>query len=308
MKDTKKIIRRLLNISQLIIDEIDVLSNLSYLDKEKTSQFSQHVKDISDYLNQEKIIINNLNLNELKSIYKDLEQYDDDSDVYARTSILIDDKISDFLDAIDMMDSLGGKEEDNDDNDYQDMVDEEMDINDDDLVNKYHESEEENEKYAIKVINSVATIAIKNMLKRIEYTIADNKVDIKYKKTLIRNFRKFKYFFFTLDNDLEVTGAKYNFNVNLMPMPYKFNFDTSLIYYNECVTILDKLYSFKDINYKPDDLLEALFNMMMFEIYLNGINPEYISKLNELSLELDNKYGTNYYGKMAKQKILNKRS
>lgn len=50
-KDIDKIIKRLIKISQSIIDEFAVLSDLSYRDRENTSQFNDHIEDIKNYLN-----------------------------------------------------------------------------------------------------------------------------------------------------------------------------------------------------------------------------------------------------------------
>lgn len=307
MKDNKKIIRRLLNLSQLVLDEIDVLANLSYRDKENTSQFDDHVKDISDYLNQERIILNNISLDNLEIIFKELKQYDDDSDAYLRCYVLVDDKIEELY---------NDKEEDNDYERYNELEDniendDTQKENEDDatiFLEKYHVDEEENEKYAIKVLDNVATIVIKRMLSRIENTITDNKKDNKYKKVLIKYFKKFKYFYFTLDNELELLGAKYKFNLNNIPMPYSYNIDISKIYHNQCVTILDKLYSSKEIDYNPDNMEEALFNMMLLEEYLKGIDEESINKLIELTDELEVKYGHNFYGNIAKNKVLTRKN
>ena len=307
MKDNKKIIRRLLNLSQLVLDEIDVLANLSYRDRENTSQFDDHVKDISDYLNQERIILNNISLDNLEIIFKELKQYDDDSDAYLRCYVLVDDKIEELY---------NDKEEDNDYERYNELEDniendDTQKENEDDatiFLEKYHVDEEENEKYAIKVLDNVATIVIKRMLSRIENTITDNKKDNKYKKVLIKYFKKFKYFYFTLDNELELLGAKYKFNINNIPMPYSYNIDISKIYHNQCVTILDKLYSSKEIDYNPDNMEEALFNMMLLEEYLKGIDEESINKLIELTGELEVKYGHNFYGNIAKNKVLTRKN
>ena len=307
MKDNKKIIRRLLNLSQLILDEIDVLANLSYRDKENTEQFNDHVNDISNYLNQERIILNNISLDNLLNIFKELKQYDDDSDAYLRCYVLVEDKIEELY---------NDKEEDNDYERYNELEDniendDTQKENEDDatiFLEKYHVDEEENEKYAIKVLDNVATIVIKRMLSRIENTITDNKKDNKYKKLLIRNFKKFKYFYFTLDNELEILGAKYKFNINNIPMPYSYNIDISKIFHNQCVTILDKLYSSKEIDYNPDNMEEALFNMMLLEEYLKGIDEESINKLIELTDELEVKYGHNFYGNIAKNKVLTRKN
>ena len=43
-KDIDKIIKRLIKISQSIIDEFAVLSDLSYHDRENTSQFNDHIE------------------------------------------------------------------------------------------------------------------------------------------------------------------------------------------------------------------------------------------------------------------------
>ena len=54
-KDIDKIIKRLIKISQSIIDEFAVLSDLSYRDRENTSQFNDHIEYIKSYLNSEAV-------------------------------------------------------------------------------------------------------------------------------------------------------------------------------------------------------------------------------------------------------------
>ena len=306
MFDIRKTITRLLRLSQLIIDEVDVLANLSYYDMEESSQFDDHISDIKDYLNQEQVILNNIDATNLVALYEELNNTNDDSDTHIRCIVNVDERLSAIMNYIDSLPD----DCDDDCNDYteNEATEDDEEYECEDFIQKYHVDEGDTEKYALNVIDNVATIVIKKMLKRIESTLASDKQDIKYKKKLIRNFKRFKYFYFSLDNQLEILGSYYRFNVDNIPMPVGFSIDTSQIFHNQCVTILDKLYSFKDIDFDPDIMCEVLFNMMMFEEYLIGIPNESIDKLLELSSDLEEHHGCNYFGNIAKTKLLEKKN
>ena len=317
MQNSKKIIRRLLNLSQLIIDEFEVLADLSYLDKEETSQFDDHIHDVKGYLDSEKVVLNNISLNNLIDLFNELQEYDDHSDAYDRCYIIVDDKLNSLLDKDEDISDEEKKrifEAEDTEANYQEEDDDDIDSEEDDqeedknFLNKYYFDEEENEDNAPYVIRNMATIVIKKMLKRIYDTMADNKKDNKYKKRLIKHFKKYKYVYFGLDNQLENLGVSYRFNVDKIPNPYPFDFDTSRIFHNQCVTLLDKLYADKDIDYSLDSMENMLFDMMLLEEYLNCINDESIAKLTELTDELEIKYGHNYFGNIGKQKVLAKKN
>lgn len=311
MKDNTKTIKRLISLSQLIIDEIDVLASLSYNNLEDSSQFDDHFTDIRGYINQEKVILNNISLKDLTEIFNDLSKYDDDSDAYSRCYVNIDDRLNALLDEEEKKkenDSTAEEISEEDAEVIEIIEDGEEDSNEDVILDKYFVDEEETEAYAIKVIDNISTIVIKKMLQRIMDTLADNKQDNKYKKRLIKYFQKFKYFYFTLDNQLELLGVRYRFDINKIPNPYDLSIDSAKIFHNQCVTILDKLYEAKDISYDPEKMEELLFNMMMLEEYLNGVNHESIDRLIELTDDLEQKYGINYFGNIAKQKILAKKN
>ena len=161
MLDNIKIITKLLTLSQVIMDDIDILANLSYFDMEKSPQFDEYVKEINDYLNQEQVLLSGISLDNLITLYKELTKYDDDSDAYIRCMVNLDDRINALFDQIEDNDSYSINDVEDD---IQDTLDEENDEFD---LEKYHLDEGENEKYAINVIDNMATVVIKKMLKRI---------------------------------------------------------------------------------------------------------------------------------------------
>ena len=308
MPEETKIIVRLLDLSKAILNEIDELAKLSYYGKEDTKDFLKHVSYIKKYLEQERIVLNNISLENLMKLFKDLDKYDDNSDAYERIYTHIDDLIAVLLDEQEEKESDNSYEEsENEESEDEDQEDDE-DNEIIELLANYEEEENESQKYCIFVLNNMSTIVIKKMLSRINNTIADNKQDSKYKKNLIKGFQKFKYFYFTLDNELEMLGASYNFDIDRIPMPYKFNTDVSRILYNECINILDKLYEIKEVSYSTEDMEETLFEIMMLEECLNQMDAEYIDKLLDLSNELEKHYGTNYFGTIGKKKVLSKKN
>ena len=309
MIDIDKTISKLLKISQQILDEIEVLSSLSYHDRENTDQFRDHVTDISEYLSQEKAFIDTIIFPDLLLIFRVLSEKKDESDAYCRCYVNLDDRIANhYANEDDEEEEIESFETDDDEVDDTEEETEASEKDDASFILKYNVDEGENEKYAIQVVDNMATIVIKKMLTRLIDTLADTKRDTKYKKTLIRNFKKFKYFYFTLDNKLEMLGADYMFDIDKIPMPYQVDCDTTQIFHNQCVTILGDFYEAKGIDYTPSKMEEYLFDMMLLEEYLNGIDDESIPQLISLTDELEERYGANFFGSIAKQKVLLKKN
>ena len=298
-KDINKIIKRLIKISQSIIDEFEVLSDLSYHDLEETSQYSDHLEDVKNYLNTEAVIINNLDLKTLKEIFIKLLEYDDNTDAYKRTYLNIDNRIE--------LLSQDEQLEDNSDMEYdEDECHDVTDAEDDDFIMKYYLDEEETEKYELEVIDYISINILKEMYNRIINTYTDNKRNKKYQKRLLKDLKVFKYFVLGIDINLERIGVNYRFNLEHIPNIGRPNVDTSIISYNQCVTDLEKLYGVLADETDVSDINEILFNMMCFEAYLEDIDDEKLKRLISLCYELEEHSSYHFYGNIAKEKILKK--
>ena len=294
MKDIKNIIKRLLSLSELILEEMDALEILSYYNRENTPDFDKHINTVSMLLNQEKVILNNLSIDEVKEIYKILPSYDNDTDEFDRCSINISDKLDNIID------------EEYNDIDIEEEY--ESDTTEDDILEKYMVETDISAKDTVKIINNLATVVIKKMLKRIDMTSTDNKNDYKYKKKLMRYFNKFKYYYFKLDINLENLGVKCRFNVDKIPTPFKIDKDYSSLSNNECVTLLDKLYTFRNNDFDLEDMSFGLFNMMLFDEFSKELSDEDINNLIMLCEDLKNKYGDSLYGDIAYKKLIRKKN
>ena len=303
-KDIDKIIKRLIKISQSIIDEFAVLSDLSYHDRENTSQFNDHIEDIKNYLNSEAVIINNIDLKTLKEIFKRLPDYDDDTDAYERTHLNIDNRIE----VLEQNEEFEDNEEiEYNENEYEESEYNEIDDeDDDDYIRKYYLDNEEYEKYELEVIDCISINILKQMYKRIINTYTDNKRDSKYQKRLLKNLKMFKYIVLGLDLNLEKIGVNYRFNLERIPNMNKPDIDTSTISYNQCITHLEKLYNTEEDENSISDINENLFNMMCLEVFLEDIDEDQIKRLLSLCDELEEHTTYHFYGNIAKEKILKK--
>ena len=299
-KDSDKIIKRLLKISQMILDEFEVMASLSYRDLENTSQFSEHIEDTKEYLNTEAVIINNIDLNTLKEIFQKLSNYDDDSPAYERTYLIID-SIIERLQYEDDTDT----DEDIDDEEYLD-IDESTESNCN-FIQKYYLDTGDLEKYEVMVIDNIAINTLRKMTDRIMNTYADNKSDQKFKKRLLKNLKTFKYIVLGLDLNLEKLGVNYRFNLESIPYIEKPNIDTSTISYNQCIIHLEKLYNATKDENSLSDINENLFNMMCLEGFLEDVEDDKLDRLNDLCDELEKHSAYHFYGNIAKEKILKKR-
>ena len=295
-KDLKKKIKRLLNLSSMIVDKFEILASLSYHDHENSLQYEEHYNELKEYMNTEAVIVNNLSLEDLNQIFKELPKYDDNTDGYIRLHIYIDDKINELL--------LKNDEEDLE-NDISEEEELEV-LEDDEEVEKYYIEEEENEKYSGIVMDNIAIIVLKKMYDRINNTIADNKGDNKYKRRLLKELKSFKYWVLSIDRHLECIGIDYKFDINKIPELGNPKIDTSSICHNDCVDLIERMYNNSKIDYEPTVISEVLFNFMCFEEFLKYIDDESVNKLIELCDELSiNK--DSYYGNIVKEKLVKKR-
>ncbi len=298
MRDIKNIIKRLLYLSEVILDEFDVLANLSYHNHENSKEFNKHVDTIASYLNSEKVILNNLSIEEIKEIYITLPEYDNDSDEFDRCSENISNRFAEYID---------------NDEDYVDdksitIDDEDEEEEEEDITDKYIMEIDETTKDTMKIVNSMATSVIKKMLNRIDGTFADNKGDEKFKKRLMRYFKKFKYYYFKLDIELEHLGINYRFDIDKIPTPTIINRDHEAIYNNECITLLERLYKYKYGDFDLENVSFALFNMMLFDEFSQGLSDESANNLLELCKELENKHGDSITGSLAKKRLVRKKN
>ena len=302
-KDINKIIKRLINISQKIIDEFEVLSILSYHDKENTKEFDDHIENVKSFMNSEAVILNNLDLETLYEIYKILPKYDDGEMAYERTHINILDKI----DALQYENELDTNILDEiDDEDNPNINDSNEDDNQIDLE-KYYLDDIENEKYQSQFMNYINIFVLKTIYDRINNTNANNKNDSKYKKRLLKHLKTFKYLVFAENLEMEKMGINYRFNISKMPYLNAPNIDASIISYNHCISLLEKLYNPLDGDDELDDMMIRLFNMMSFETYLNNVDDDNLDKLLSVCNELKSISKNNYFGETAKNKILKRR-
>ena len=298
MNDVQNIYNRLLAISDSVINEFKILSNLSYMERENTTQFRAHVSSLSQLLDKEKVILFNLKKADFQSLCEYLIAHEDVSLAYARTLNLI----ADFLVAMD--DEVDNEKETSDD--FSEEIinsDDEADVSD--IINSYCTDEDSPTVYNNYVVNCFATRVIKNMYNRILNTVADNPTDQAYKEHMLKYFNQFKYYYFMLNNQLELIGINYNFDLSKIPTPTCSIKDIEEICYNECLIILECLY-ISDVDFSMDSVETNLFNMMLFEEYIQNISDDAVLKLIRLCNEVSEKNNT-FYGEIAKVKLIKRR-
>ena len=301
MRDVINIVNRLVKISDGVIKEFDELADLSYMNRENSSYFLEHVEKIRYYINQECVILNSMSTDFLKEVYNYLIKHDDNSDGYSRAINIVSDKINLVSDNT-LEDSE--IEEDNEYEEIRESIDNYPEFN---IVSEYIKDTENTSLEQDLVIDYFATLAIKNMPTRINNTYTDNSGDNKYKKRLLKHFNRFKYFFFSMDNRLEKIGAFYKFDIAKIPVvPYP-NIDILNICNNECVGIINSLYSLNNYEYDLDTISKALFQMLSFEEYITCLDTDTIDRLIELCDKLEIIHQNSFYGKITKNKLLTRK-
>lgn len=305
-KELNNKIKRLLSLSDKILDKFEILASLSYRNKENSSQYLDHFDELKDYINQETIIVNNLSLDNLEKIFNLLPEYDDNSDAYNRLHIYIDDKISEYLIKNNSDEIYEYNEEDIEEDVIDDTLNDAAVEEDNDIISKYALPEEDLEKYAGYVIDSIAIIVLKRMYERINNTYADNKNDSKYKKRLLKELNSFKYFVLSIDRNLELIGINYKFDLTKIPLFESLDIDKSKICHNSSLEIIERMYNTREIDYEPTQIAEVLFNYMCLEEYMKYLDNESFDKLIQLCDELDSK-GHSYYGDKTKEKLLKRK-
>ena len=321
-----EISKRLLKISEMIDTEFDILSKLSYAGRESTAQFDDYINDIANNMNEEKRILDGLDFDALGEISRFLmEKFDSSDFACGRLIDNIDERI------VSMPKPHDSEEEYDEEDEYADEEDSEIDPETDILLDdviEYYQSEEKKPKKnnteafsidgyyieefgyeheATKATDYIATIVIKNMVNRIKSTLADTRQDRMFKRDMLKEFRSFKYFYFTFNNTLENIGVKARFNVDNVPYLKPVDFDISAIAYNECVTFLDKLYFVETDETDLYKLSLTLYHMMSFEEYLKYLTSKSIDVLIHLSQQLAIIGNNPLYGELAYKKLLKRK-
>ena len=308
MNDIKKVYNRLIKLSEEIIDIFKVLSNLSYMNRENTDQFLDQATDLERLLEQERIILFNLKPEQFKELCEYLVDMNDYSQAYARTLALVCDFFDERYESKKEIPTEYDDEEEIDDYSYEEEIDEENDKKEiTDIIDEFYTDEDDMEKYSTTIMNYVATRVIKNMYERIKNTYTDNDNDKTYQKRMLKYFKQFKYYYFMLNNKLELLGLNYLFDLDKIEIPSlpEINGDIEPICYNECITILEALYNLGNNNKSIEGISIALFNMMMFDIYIDNIDSDKTLKLIDLCDLIGDK-DNNFYGNIAKNKLVKK--
>ena len=89
MNDISIIYNRLINISKKIVDEFDILGKLSFMNRENTGQFADHVSDLAKLLEVEQIVLHNLQPLQFKALCEYFLERMDISLPYSRSLNLI---------------------------------------------------------------------------------------------------------------------------------------------------------------------------------------------------------------------------
>ena len=294
MTNILKIIKKLLFLSEEICSIYDEMADLSTTNQENSITFNKLIEHLDSYLSQETEILESMSKDELIAIIANLFDTEINDRTINRCYITLKDYFEDkypyeeeIIDKIEYAISEGNAE-------GFEMYE----------LNPYYEDDEEIKEYRNHVRQKVAISAIKKMYHRIKITDTENKIDHKYKKTLLKFFKEFKYYFFTLDRNMELLGVKYHFDINQIPEMPKLEVDTSSISYNECIDILDSLYYAKDSERDPEIIEENLFEMLMFEEHIKELTPEQIDKLINICYDIESTFQKNLYGNIGLQKLI----
>ena len=298
----KKIVLRLIDISNKICYEIDDLAELSLQGLEETLEFNEHIEFLENYLEQESEIVDNTSYENLLKIFECLANVNINNEAYFRCYTVLDDKINELLNQ--------DEEEIEDD---QDSLKFELGI---DMISnnyvtktlhEYYEDDQDNYKYYSYIVRRNAIIAIKNMFQVMKNTPVDNKVDEKYLKKLLWYFNSFKYSFFSIDRETEKLGIKYKFDIHKIPTIYDLDLDYSNVKYNECLDLLSRFYTTSDKERDILNISQALYDMMCFDEYLSDLDINYIDRLIEFCYSLEERKDRNLYGNIGLKKLIKKR-
>lgn len=304
-KDSK--LKRLISISEQICIENGALIDMTANNLENTEKFDEHIEKILNLLDKETSIIESLSLNKLNEFEKILYKYYDSYVAYNRLFQLIESIIEERTNNIlDDSEASTEFEETNDE-----LEDNETELpaesQEETLLDTYYMDTENQEKYLTSVIDRITIIVAKKMYQRISETEASTKSEVKYKKKLLKFFKEFKYYFFTLDHKLEKIGATYKYNIQSIPIPEEINEDLNSIYYNRCIDLLDTLYS-TNITLQKNEILISLYHLMCIEEYIQYLDKDALNKLIDFceELEITVKESFGVYGKIKVKQRLEK--
>ena len=325
MYDIKEdLLKRLLTLSEQICLLEDKLTDLSAKDLEDSQIFKNNIIKLNELLNKESVIINTLSLEKINKFQKILlsnDKHDDTEVAFNRLFQLIQDKLDErdnnlLFNQKDDNDELNEEDtyEDIDNEDDLDIELESKDNSNEDIItddtkdeiaiiDDYYMDSFELDKYLMHVIDRISIIVIKKMYQRINNTKDDTKAETKYKKQLLKYLKEFKYYIFTLDYKLERLGATYSFNIDSLPDIPEIDKDLSSLYHNQCINILDNLYSSDITIRKKADILRLLYDLMCLEEYINYLNTESLNKLLSFCEKLETITKEQTFGTYGKQKI-----
>ncbi len=292
-KNLMEIVNRLLKISKEFIDEFGTLAALSSYDRENGKEFDIHINKAKELMDTENIIINNLTYDELVGIVIILSNCNDDSLAYDRICMNIDDRLNEISD----MDTLDIEIEDEEINE---------EVIDEDGIQSYFIEDENSDKYDMDFANYINIFSLKRIRDRIIGTDCDNHSDLCYKEKLLKQIKILKYLVLSQNPKMERIGLNSRFNISKIPYLESPNVDTSIIAYNHCVALIDRMYNPIFSKDEISDTTINLFNMMCFESYLEHVNIEELRKLSNLCSNLREKSKNPFLGDVCYHKILSK--
>lgn len=314
-------LKRLLSLSEQICIEEDALTDMTVNNLENTEKFDEHIDKLLSLFDKEEKIINSLSLNQINKFRRILDTNDKHNDKYVAYNRLSQ-LITDILDertynnpklALELYQSKDESEEeiteelDSDtesDSEYNDDIEITDEMEDEiALLDDFYKNTDNLEKYLPSVIDRTTIIVAKKMYQRIRDTISSNKIEAKYKKKLLRFFKEFKYYFFTLDYKLERIGATHKYNLESIPIPEVINEDLTPLYHNQCIDSLDSLYSTDLSIQKNNDILTALYQLMCIEEYIKYLDKDSLNTLLEFCDKAENMLAFETFGKYGKARI-----
>ena len=300
-------IKKLLFISDQICEIYEELYNLSITNQEKSERYEKIFEFYENYLSQETTLLDSLNYNELITILKQLFEYSSLDAAISRCYDTIryyflkkypnEKAIIYEIEGITLEEPNLSTEDDDEEAD--DDLEEE-----DGFIEIEYEDESDVARYANYVVLRTEINVIKSMYNRIVNTETDNKIDSKYKKALLKELKGFKCDFFFRNRDTEQLGIKYHLNIDALPNLPQINENTSSIYFNECLDILDDLYLMPSNERDTYTILEILFNMLCFDEYIKALTPEQIDRLIDACHQIEATISKSYFGNVGLQKLV----
>ncbi len=312
MKSINETVKKLLFISDQICEIYEELYNLSMTNQEKSEKYEKAFEFYENYLSQESTLLDNLTHNEIIIILKELFE---GSSLDAAISRCYDTLRYYFLKKYPNEKSIIYEIEgitleepnlpDEEDDEYEENDDQEdEDLEEDNFVEIEYEDESNVAKYSNYVVLRTEINVIKKMHERIVNTEADNKIDSKYKKALLKELKGFKCDFFFRNRDTEQLGIKYHLNIDALPNLPQIDENISSIYFNECIDILDDLYLMPSEERDTYTILEILFSMLCFDEYIKELTPEQIDRLIDACHQIEANISKSYFGNVGLQKLV----